>query len=353
MVADLKKSEIRVGIVGAGNIAQRNHIPAYLTNPRARIVGVADPSEAKLEEVKKRFGIQKVFLDYAQLFGENLDAVSICVPTKLHSKITVEFASKGVHVLCEKPIALTLSEATEMITACEENDAKLMIGFNYRFIKTHQEARKMIVEGRIGKPYFIHAQFASSGPYKSLEELRNSFYFDPKSGGGVLFDSGSHLFDLLRWYFGEVESVQASRGTYVEGIPVDDVACVSLKFENGRVGCLTCMWTQIESWSAMGNEGFIKIIGDEGKITASLFSPSIRFFSKRSKMCRILGEVELAPKGFDPKQPMEPLQRSWRDEINAFVEAVRRDKKVPVTGLDGKRALELVLEAYKSAGMQR
>jgi len=352
VVGNLKKNEISVGIIGAGYIAQQNHIPAYLMNPRTRIVGVADPDEAKLEEVKKRFGVQKLFPDYTQLLEESLDAVSICVPTKLHSKITVESASRGVHVLCEKPIALTLNEATEMITACEKNDVKLMIGFNYRFIKTHQEARKMIANGRIGKPYFIHAQFASLGPYKSLEKMRNSFYFDPKSGGGVMFDSGSHLFDLLRWYFGEVEMVQASKGTYVETVPVDDVACVSLKFKNGRVGCLTCMWTRIESWSGMGNEGFVKVIGDEGKIVASLFSPSIRYFSKKSIICKITGEVELTPSGFDPKQPMDPLQRSWRNEINAFVKAVRTNKEVPVTGYDGKRALELVLEAYKSAGMQ-
>jgi len=102
----------------------------------------------------------------------------------------------------------------------------------------------------------------------------------------------------------------------------------------------------------MGNEGFVKVIGDEGKIVASLFSPSIRYFSKKSIICKITGEVELTPSGFDPKQPMDPLQRSWRNEINAFVKAVRTNKEVPVTGYDGKRALELVLEAYKSAGMQ-
>lgn len=347
----MKKREIRVGIIGAGYIAQQNHIPAYLTNPRVKIAGIADPDEAKLEEVKKRFGVQKLFPDYAQLFEEKIDAVSICVPTRFHAEITKDCASRGIHVLCEKPIALTLDEATEMITTCEKNDVQLMIGFNYRFIKTHQEAKKMIEDGRIGKPFFIHAQFASLGPYKSLDRLRNSFYFDPKSGGGVMFDSGSHLFDLLRWYFGEIKTVQASTGTYVEGIPVDDVSCVSLKFENGRVGCLTCMWTQIESWSAMGNEGFIKIIGDEGKIRASLFSPSIKFYSKKSQICKIVGERELAPKGFDPKQPTDPLQRSWRDEINVFVEAVRTNQKVPVNGYDGKRALELVLQAYQSAGM--
>jgi predicted dehydrogenase len=344
----LRKDEIRVGVVGAGFIAQQSHIPAYLMNPHVRILGIADPDTRKLEEVKRKFGVQEVFTDYNELLEKGLDAVSICVPTRFHSKIAVASASKGVNVLCEKPIALTLAEATDMIQACEKNNVKLMIGFNYRFIRTHQDARKMIAEGKIGKPYFIHGQFASTGPYKALERLRNSFYFDPKGGGGVMFDSGSHLFDLLRWYFGEIEAVQASVGTYMEGIPVDDVASVSVKFKDGRVGCLTCMWTRIDSWSAMGNEGFIKVVGDEGKIVASLLSPSIRFYSARSKICKISGELELVAKGFDPKNPMEALQRSWRDEVDAFVEAIRNDKEVPVTGHDGKRILELILQAYGS-----
>ena len=343
----MRNDEIRVGVIGAGFIAQQSHIPAYLMNPHVRIVGVADPDATKLEEVKK-LGIHEVFSDYTQLLEKGLDAVSICVPTRFHSRITIDAASKGVHVLCEKPIALTLAEADEMIRACEKKNVKLMIGFNYRFIRTHQEARKMMRDGRIGKPHFIHGQFASMGPYKSLERMKNTFYFDPESGGGVLFDSGSHLFDLLRWYFGEIEAVHASVSTYMEGVAVDDVASVSVRFKDNRVGCLTCMWTQIESWSAMGNEGFIKVIGDEGKIVASLFSPSIRFFSTRSKICKISGEVEVVPGGFDPKRPMDTLQRSWRDEIDTFIDAIQRDKAVPVTGQDGKRVLELVLQAYGS-----
>ena len=345
----LKTKEVNVGIIGACYIAQQSHIPAYLTSPNAKIVGVADPDEKKLAAVQRMFCVQKVFSNYTRLLEENLDAVSICTPTKTHFKIAVEAAEKGLHILCEKPISSTLEEAEEMIRTCEKNGVKLMVGFNYRFIRTHQEAKKMIEEGRIGKPFFIHGQFASMGPYEDLERTRNSFYFDPKSGGGVLFDSGSHLFDLLRWYFGEVKEVHAIRGTYVEDIQVDDVAAVSLKFENGRVGSLTCIWTQIESWSAMGNEGFVKVIGSDGKIVSSLFGPTLKFFSKRSKICKIKGEVELTPRGFDPKNPLEALQKSWRDEIEAFLDAIISDKDVPVTGVDGKRVLELVLKAYESA----
>ena len=79
--------EVRVGIVGAGFIAQQSHIPAYLNNPRSKIVGVADPDTRRLDEVRKHFGIQEVFTDYQELFEENFDAISICVPTNLHAKI--------------------------------------------------------------------------------------------------------------------------------------------------------------------------------------------------------------------------------------------------------------------------
>ncbi|MEM2673984.1 MAG: Gfo/Idh/MocA family oxidoreductase [Candidatus Bathyarchaeia archaeon] len=344
------KKIVNVGIIGAGYIAQQCHIPAYLSNPHSKIVGVADINEERLNEVRKRFNLQKTYLDYVELLEQNIDAVSICVPTKYHSKIAIEAASRGIHILCEKPIALTLEEADAMINSCKKNNVKLMIGFNYRFIKNHQEAKRLIEEGRIGKPFFIHGQFASQGPYENFEERRNSFYFDPRGGGGVLFDSGSHLFDLMRWFFGEVKTIYSCRGTYTEGVEVDDVAAVSLEFQNGCIGVITCMWTQIESWSAMRNEGFIKIIGSEGKVISSLFGPSLKYFSKRSKICRIRGEIEIVPKGLDPKNPQDALQKSWRDEINAFIDAVRLNRGVPITGEDGKRALELVLKAYRLGG---
>lgn len=343
----MRKKLVKVGVIGAGFIAQQSHIPYYLANPYSKIVGVADPAPARLEEVKKRFRVEDVYLDYADLLEKGIDAVSICAPTRHHSKIAVDAANKGLDVLCEKPIALTLDEADTMISACTKNNVKLMIGFNYRFIRNHQEAKKMIRKGRIGKPFFVHGQFASQGPYEHPERTKDSFYFDPEGGGGVLFDSGSHLFDLLRWFMGEVETVRACRSSY-NNMDVDDVAVVSLEFENGCVGTITCMWTQIESWSAMRNEGFIKVIGDEGKIVSSLFGPSLKYFNSRSKICRIKGEVELFPRGLDPKNPFEALQKSWRDEVNAFVDAVRLDKEVPISGVDGKKALGLLLQAYQN-----
>lgn len=348
----MRKGGVRVGIIGAGYIAQQSHIPAYLTNPRTRVIGVADPDTSRLDEIKKKFKIDTLFENYLELLEADLDAVSICVPTRYHSEITVESASRGINVLCEKPIALTLKEADRMIGACEKHNVKLMVGFNYRFIATHREAKKLMEKGRIGKPFFIHGQFASTGPYKNLEKMSGSFYLNPEQGGGVLFDSGSHLFDLMRWYFGEIESVQAYMGTYDETVAVDDVTSVIMRFRSGRIGCLTCMWTKIESWSAMRDEGFIKVMGDEGKLVASLFSPSLKFFNRRSKMCKMLGEIELSPHGFDPKRPMDTLTRSWRDEIDAFVGAVRMNTTVPITGYDGRRALELVLQAYQSAGVR-
>lgn len=338
-----------MGVVGAGFIAQQSHIPAYLNNPSSKIIGVADPDLRRSDEVRNRFGIKKTFADYKDLFKEPLDAISICTPTKFHAKIAVEAANRGFHVLCEKPMALTLEEADSMIEACKRNDVKLMIGFNYRFIRNHKKAKRMIEEGRIGKPFFIQGQFASTGPYGDFERTKNSFYFDPTGGGGVLLDSGSHLFDLLRWFCGEVKSVSAKIGTYGEGVKVEDVAAVTLEFKNDCVGVLTCMWTQIESWSAMASEGFIKVIGSSGKIVSGLFGPTLKYFSKKSKICKIMGEIELTPRGFDPKMPLKALQKSWFDEINTFVAAIRSNNKVPITGEDGKKVLELVLKAYESA----
>ncbi|MCK5343967.1 MAG: Gfo/Idh/MocA family oxidoreductase [Candidatus Heimdallarchaeota archaeon] len=345
---DVQLKKIKIGVIGAGFIAQEAHIPNYLNNPSVELVGVSDLDKGVLREVRSKFGVKNLFTDYNQLLAKDLDAISICVPTSFHSKLTIDAAEKGISVLCEKPIALNLKEADEMISTCRKNNVKLMIGFNYRFMENHIQTKKYIENGKIGKPFFIHGQFASAGPYGNPDKLKGSFYTDPQRGGGVLYDSGSHIIDLFRWYFGEVDKISATRGSYYQGMEADDVTSVTLTFKNGIVGTITAMWTLVNNWSGMGNENFIKVIGTNGKIVSDFFGPSLSYFNDRSKICLMKGAIQLTPKDFDPKMPFEALNKSWSDEVDHFVKCVKNDKTPSVTGEDGKKALELVLRAYES-----
>ena len=342
-------SRINIGVVGAGFIANDAHIPNYIDHPKVNLIGVADKDKNKLTEVKKRFGLKSLYTDYHDLFESGIDAVSICVPTRHHCVVATEAAKKGIHVLCEKPLALTLAEADKMIKECKDNNVKLMVGFNLRFMKNHQIAREYIKNQKIGEPYLAHGQFAVAGPYSETISNPQSFYFDPKSGGGVLFDTAPHLIDLLRWFMGDVTSVKAEVGTHKDDVNIDDHAALVLRFSNNALGVATTIWTKSGNWSSMNNEGFVKVFGTKGKVSSDYLGPTLKYYCDDSRICRHKGSVELTPRKFDPKVPFQLYRRSTYDQIDAFVSSIQDDEPPLIPGEEGRKNLEVVLKAYQSA----
>jgi len=342
--------KIGIGCIGCGFVANEIHLPTYLSSPKAQLIAVADINEQRARDTAAKYNIKKIFTDYNDLLNdESTEAVSICVPTHLHSKVTTDAAEAGKHILCEKPIARTIEEAKNMINVAEKNDVKLMIGYPLRFLPNHLLAKKMISRGKIGKTYFIRAQSASPGPY-GTPGLASGFYFDPNKGGGALLDIGSHLADLLIWMFGEINEVKASIGTYKPEInDADDVASVSLKFRNGIIGQMFVSWVNIQNWNIMTNFNNIQILGEKGTVDSDLWGPSVYYYSDQSLMCKLRGRLKLTPSNLDPNIPFMAKNYAYGKEIDSFLDSIIEDKKPEISGEDGLKALNVLLEAINTA----
>lgn len=338
--------KIKVGVIGCGYIAQQVHIPNYLKNPRSELVAICDTDEGVLSKITTKYRIQHKFKDYHELLESGLvQAVSVCVPTRLHSKVVIESAKSGLHVLCEKPLASNLYEADKMLEAVSENGIKFCVGFNLRFLPNHIKVRQYIEGGRIGRPIFARAQLITTGPYATNE---HSYVSETEKRIGCLFDSGAHIADLILWMFGKPSYVSAYLSTHMQGVKVDDSAFVLMKFESGLLGEVSVAWVPIFNYAAMEESRRIQIVGTKGILESDIFGPSFQFYSVDSLSCKIKGKITLTPGKFDPKIPLEALSWSYMREIDDFLESVSYGRTPLVSGEKARESLRLILAAYES-----
>jgi UDP-N-acetylglucosamine 3-dehydrogenase len=242
---------VKVGVIGCGHIAQEVHIPNYMENSKSILEAVCDVNQDISNEVAMEYKLKHVFNDYRELLDSDLvEAVSVCVPTSLHSKVVIDAVTRGIHVLCEKPLATDMKEADEMLEAVSRSGVKFMVGFNRRFLPNHMKAKEYLEKGKIGRPILARAQTITAGPYENEIE-KSSYPKEAEKRLGCLFDSGSHLADLIMWMLGKPSEVSASVSTWVDGVRVDDSAVVLVKFENGALGSICTAWLNLPDYQAM------------------------------------------------------------------------------------------------------
>jgi predicted dehydrogenase len=185
------------------------------------------------------------------------------------------------------------------------------------------------------------------GPYGS-EIGKSSYPNEAEKRIGCLFDSGSHLADLMIWMLGKSYAVSASISTHVDGVRVDDTAQVLVNFENGVVGNICVAWLNLPDYQAMEDSQKIEIIGTNGKIESDCLGPSLYFYSTNSLVCTLKGKIKITPANFDPKIPQQALSWSFKKEIDDFLTSIIKNREPSVTGEQAKEALKLILAAYES-----
>ena len=177
---------IRVGIIGCGKIAQVRHIPEYAANPNTEVYGFYDINRARAEELAQRHG-GKAYASYEELLADpTIEAVSVCAANHVHAEISIAALKAGKHVLCEKPMAVTLAECEAMVAAARESGKYLMIGQNQRLAKAHVKAKELIEQGAIGKVLTFRAIFGHGGPETwSVDPGKNTWFFDKTKAANV------------------------------------------------------------------------------------------------------------------------------------------------------------------------
>jgi predicted dehydrogenase len=269
--------ELRVGIVGAGFIARQRHIPCFQNNERAALVAVADVSAKALEQVKSELGVATTYTDYGEMYEkERLDAVCICTPNKLHAPMTIEALRRGMHVLCEKPMALNADEGRAMVQAASQANKVLSIAFHYRHKGASQAARRVVEAGELGDIYMVRVLALRRRGIPTWGVFTNK----DLQGGGALIDYGVHLLDLALWLMGnpkavEVTGVTSKRlGTRPNVNPggdwgydrfqVEDHAAAFIRLEGGKALQLEASWAlniaeSVENVSLSGTDGGLDV----------------------------------------------------------------------------------------------
>ncbi|MCP1157352.1 MULTISPECIES: Gfo/Idh/MocA family protein [Bacillaceae] len=202
--------KLRVGIIGAGGIAQSRHIPALLTlSELASVEAICDIHEETARLTAEKFGVPHAFGDYQDML-EIVDAVVICTPNRYHAEISVAALKAGKHVLCEKPMAMTAEECEEMIKASKKSGKQLAIAYHYRFMKEARAAKKVIEENEIGQPIVARAKALRRRKVPGWGVFTNK----ELQGGGAMIDYGCHFLDLALWLLGSPEPVEVTGTAY-------------------------------------------------------------------------------------------------------------------------------------------
>ena len=264
-----------IGIIGCGKIAQVRHIPEYAENPDAKLLGFYDINLERARELAEKHGATAYETVEELLANPQIQAVSICAANFAHAELTIAALRAGKHVLCEKPMAITLQECEAMVEEARKAGKYLMIGHNQRLAKAHSTAKELIDEGLIGRIVTFRTTFGHGGPETwSVDPGKNTWFFDKnKAAMGAMADLGIHKTDLVQFLTGQRVVRTTAKITTLDKrdgsgnlIGVDDNAICIYEMSGGTVGTMTASWTyygpEDNSTVLYGTKGIMRIYDD-------------------------------------------------------------------------------------------
>lgn len=271
-----------------------------------------------------------------------VDAVGVCIPNHLHAQATLEALAAKKHVIVEKPIAITLSEADAMVSAAKANQRYLMVEQTQRFDPAHEVAHELLHSGAIGLVAQLRGRIGHAGP-EYWSGSTKSWHIDLKqSGGGALMDVGVHIIDVLRWFSGkQIKRVCASAKTIEKRVSVEDNASVLLEFADGTMGSCEA------SWTTRPYEVTTHVYGERGRLQTSIGSthPVTVHLAQRD------GDPNL-PLG-EPSYPNVPTTSRLKGAYPYFTQCILSQQPPFISGEEGRATLEVVLAAYESIRTER
>jgi len=335
--------KVRWGVIGSGGIARRRTIPEGISRAsNGELSAVFDSNPQVNADVARQFRATPAPSLDELLTGE-IDAVYVATPAYLHHEHVEACAKAGKHVLCEKPLGMTVDEAEEMIELCGWMKVKLGCAFMMRFAGQHQEALKLIRQGRLGRPVYARAQLSCWYP-----PLEGAWRQDPTTGGGgSLIDMGGHCIDLLEMFFGNVVKVSCFTNSTVHDYESEDSAVATLFFENGALGTVDTFFCIPDAGSRnvlelYGSKGSILAQGTigqapAGQMVASLEDDSLAYDAQQARTGG--QDIVIAP---------EPVN-TYQAEIEEFSRAILEDRASLIGGDLGLRSQKILTACYESA----
>ena len=332
----------KVAVFGAGFIANI-HLESYTRFVHdAEVVAIYGRTKERAEALALQYGVPGIYDDMDQLLEEcEVDVVDICVPNYLHHDVCMKAATHGKHVICEKPLAMTLEEADEMIEACESRGLKLMYAEELCFAPKYERVRQMVEQGAVGDVYMLKQGEKHDGPHSKW------FYSKETAGGGVMMDMGCHALAWFRWMNRgvAVKNVYADMKTVFHKAitDCDDNAICIVEFENGVTGIAETSWAK-----PGGMDDRIEIYGNKGVVYADLFRGNSAL-TYSTDGYGYAAEKAGSTKGWTFTIFEEAFNQGYPQELAHFIECVRTGAEPKVTAKDGREVLKMIYAAYESA----
>jgi len=317
--------KLKIGMISFAHAGHpENYLKGLLKHPAVQIAGIADENEERVRKWVDEHNIS-YYADYRDLLQTDCDAVIICSEYRHHAQITKDAAQAGKHILCEKPLGLSMEEMRQMIDVCEQNEVQLMTAFPCRYLTSIIEVKAAIQRGDVGEVLAIKGTNRGVNPGHWFIEAE-------KSGGGSIMDHTVHIMDVMNWILDvPVKEVYAQASTVFYDIDVDDAGMVHVKFENDVVAVIDTSWSLTDAFP-MIFDVTLEVIGSKGVISVDALAQNNEIYG---------GSSNKAQWSF------------WGDDLDrhlveGFVEALLNDRPVPISGEDGYKATAVALAAYES-----
>ncbi len=319
---------VRYGVVGLGHIAQAAVLPAFEhASENSQLAALVSSDEKKLETLGSRYGVEDLYRydDYDRLLESGqIDAVYLTLPNSLHRDYAVRAAERGVHVLCEKPMAVTASACEAMIRSAREHRVRLMIAYRLHFEKANLEAAQLIASGRLGRPRIFNSTFTQQvreGDIRLREEL----------GGGPVYDMGIYCINAARYLFREeplgVSATSARGDERFDEVP--ETVAATLRFPDEKIASFVCGFgsSQVNSYRVLGTRGDL------------LVSPAYSYTATLRHQVTVDGETR--NREFGKRDQFAP-------ELFEFSSCILENREPEASGVEGLIDVRIVEAIHRS-----
>ncbi len=336
--------KVKFGIIGTGGIA-RLHAEALKATDNAELYIVYDKVVERAVAFAQKHNC-KVALTFEELLSSDVEAVTIATPSGLHAEVAIPAARAGKHILCEKPLEVTVSKTNELVRTCESSNVRLSAVFQSRFSHSVQVIKKAVDAGRFGEPVLAAAsvRWYRTPEYYASATWRGTWALD---GGGALMNQGIHTVDLLVYFNGDVSEVTGRIARLMhKSIEVEDTVVAMIKFKNNSLGTIeastACAPGFARRVELSGTKGSVML--EDDRIIRWTFSEERPEDEEIRRVCG-LGEGLRGGSG----DPNAISSEGHRRQISELAEAILNGHGLTTPGAEGKRAVELICAVYESA----
>jgi predicted dehydrogenase len=342
---------IGFAVVGLG--MGRHHCRSIVAAQGAELIAVCDIDAGRREKAMADFGCRGYASVDEMLTDPDVDVVNVAVPTGLHAQVGVKAAQAGKHVICEKPLDVTLEKADSLIMACKDHGVKLASIFQRRLHPLSKRIKETVDEGRLGRVHYadIHLYWWRADSYYAGGNppgWRGTFALD---GGGACMNQGIHSIDFIGWVMGGVDTVYAKTGTYTHNIEAEDVGTVLVTFKNGALGNITCTTSAYpgltNDFHIFGSLGSI-VLQDEKVLTWRIKRDESAAASEEEEE----QQMQAMYSGSASSGAADPLAVGFDGHtihVEDMVRAIREDREPIIAGTDARHAVEICVAIQESA----